>query len=623
MSPAVSDNAAHCADAIIARVGRDIRLAVPIGIGKPIALLDALYRRAQADPALKLSIFSGLTLTRPKSKSLLEARFVEPFLDRTLGSYAEPLYLAAQRAGRLPENIEIHEFFLQAGVWTRNESVQQAYTSLAYAHVAQHLQRLGTNVFAQSVAAAPDGAARVSLSANTDVALDMLDYIAARRDAGHPTVVACEIHPQLPYMRGPAEQSLDAFDVCLRPTAPADLFSVPKQPVTLQDYAMALHTATLVKDGGMLQMGIGTFSDALSHALILRHRHNDTFRSMLASLGRPLHPEAETTPFMQGLYGCTELLVDGYLALLRAGILMRDTDDGGGHRSVLDAGFFLGNRDFYRALATLPASDAARITMRGISFTNTLRGDVKVKRLARQDARFVNSAMVVTLLGAVSSDATADGHVVSGVGGQLDLVLQAHELPVARSIIALAASRRSPFKALSNIVWTYANCTVPRSLRDIVVSEYGIADLRGKSDRACVVAMLDIADSAFQSGLAAQAKRAGKLEAGYRPVAQTNTSDRLERSLARSRQNGALPLFPHGTEMTLLEQTLVEPLSDLRSLTPRTLGRIVKAGFGATTQEEQLALTRLGLDSPTGFKERALRHLLLGALRRRAHVPVA
>ena len=55
----------RCAEAIVDRVGKDVRLAVPIGIGKPLLLLNALYRMAEADRSIKLSIFTGLTLARP------------------------------------------------------------------------------------------------------------------------------------------------------------------------------------------------------------------------------------------------------------------------------------------------------------------------------------------------------------------------------------------------------------------------------------------------------------------------------------------------------------------------------------------------------------------------------
>ena len=76
----------------------------------------------------------------------------------------------------------------------------------------------------------------------------------------------------------------------LEPSTPHyDLFAPPKEPVSLADYAMALHAATLIKDGGTLQLGIGSFADALAHALILRHTRNGEFRALLAKLGTPLH----------------------------------------------------------------------------------------------------------------------------------------------------------------------------------------------------------------------------------------------------------------------------------------------------------------------------------------------
>ena len=76
--------------------------------------------------------------------------------------------------------------------------------------------------------------------------------------------------------------------------------------------------------------------------------------------------------------------------------------------------------------------------MTAISFTNTLDGDEAAKRAQRRHARFVNTAMVATLLGAVSSDQLEDGRVVSGAGGQHDLVAMAHALEGARSIIGRA-----------------------------------------------------------------------------------------------------------------------------------------------------------------------------------------
>ena len=127
---------------------------------------------------------------------------------------------------------------------------------------------------------------------------------------------AVELNENLPYMPGEAEIERAQIDMVLEPAGPHyGLFAPPKQSVSLADYAMALNAATLIKDGGTLQIGIGAFSDALTHALVLRHRGNAAFRNLLDKLGTPLPEWAELDPFSVGLYGCSEILVDGFLAL--------------------------------------------------------------------------------------------------------------------------------------------------------------------------------------------------------------------------------------------------------------------------------------------------------------------
>ena len=128
--------------------------------------------------------------------------------------------------------------------------------------------------------------------------------------------------------------------------------------------------------------------------------------------------------------------------------------------------------------------------MMPVSFTNQLYGDEVAKRRARVDARFVNNAMMATLMGAAVSDGLENGQVVSGVGGQYNFVAQAFALQGARSILALEATRQAGAKAQSNIRWNYGHETIPRHLRDVFVTEYGVADVRGKSDAETIAAML-------------------------------------------------------------------------------------------------------------------------------------
>ena len=115
------------------------------------------------------------------------------------------------------------------------------------------------------------------------------------------------------------------------------------------------------------------------------------------------------------------------------------------------AGFFVGSQAFYRELKEMRPEELAEICMTAISFTNTLHEDETLKRAQRPHARFINTAMTVTLLGAVSSDALDDGRVVSGPGGQHDLVAMAHDLEGARSIIAVRSTRPQKRRARSNV----------------------------------------------------------------------------------------------------------------------------------------------------------------------------
>ncbi len=175
----------------------------------------------------------------------------------------------------------------------------------------------------------------------------------------------------------------------------------------------------------------------------------------------------------------------------------------------------------------------AKLRMSAVSFTNELYGDQQAKTRARVGGRFINSALMATLLGALVSDGLEDGRVVSGVGGQHNFVTQAFALPDARSIICVKSTRTARGRTLSNIRYSYGHVTIPRHERDVIVSEYGIADLRGKSDENVIAAMLAIADSRFQPELLRAAKDAGKIAKGYEiPAAfRDNTPERIARAL--------------------------------------------------------------------------------------------
>jgi len=284
---------------------------------------------------------------------------------------------------------------------------------------------------------------------------------------------------------------------------------------------------------------------------------------------------------------------------------------------VLHAGFFLGPRGFYAALRDLSESERGQFGMRGVSFINQLYGeDQELRILQRRDARFVNTTMMVTLLGAAVSDTLESGQVVSGVGGQYNFVAMAHALPGARSILCVRATRTSAGRTASNIVWNYGPDTVPRHLRDIVITEYGIADLRGRTDEEVIIALLKIADSRFQEELLARARAAGKLRADFRlPAAfRHNLPQRLALALRAHRQRGLFSEYPFGTDLTAEEIALARALKYLAARSATPLARLTTAAAALVhrlpAKRHAAALRRMALERPRGVAERLQRRLV-------------
>jgi hypothetical protein len=285
---------------------------------------------------------------------------------------------------------------------------------------------------------------------------------------------------------------------------------------------------------------------------------------------------------------------------------------------VMHGGFFLGPQAFYERLRELDPASRAAINMTHISFINHLYGDETLKRLQRQDARFVNTAFTVTLLGAAVADQVEDGRVLSGVGGQYNFVSQAHELEGARSILMVRAWRERAGEAMSNVVFRYGHNTIPRHLRDMVVTEYGVADLRGKTDEEVVMAMLNVADSRFQIDLMEEAQAAGKLRKDYQipePYRRNNPEHLHE--IAERHADKAFPMFPLGSDFNPVEQRLLKALTWLKEKVSQKeylkLGR--KALFEEGSESDFIAeLERMSLSDPHGIRAHLYQRLLLTAL---------
>ena len=589
-------------------------MALPLGVGKPCHIVNALVDRAHHDASVDLQIFTALTLEKPKPRSDIERRFFEPAEDRLFGKYPELSYARLLRSNSLPANIRVNEFFFLAGRWLKNQTAQSSHISANYTHVFRYMLDRGVNVLAQLVARRDvDGETEFSLSSNTDITLDLL---AARRDGRADFVVAAQANSDMPFMTGQAVVEASELDLVLdSPETEFELFGAPRRPITTSDQAIGLHAARLVRDGGTLQVGIGSMGDAVSAALILRNESNTAFRELASAMSPDkIERFSDCGPFDKGLYASSEMFVNGLLELVESGVIRREVDG-----ALVHAGFFVESREFYRKLREMSDAERGRFQMTSVSFTNHLYGGEAERARARQKACFINNAMKATLLGAVISDGLEDGAVVSGVGGQFNFVTQAFALPDARSVLTLASTRRSKGKLTSNIVWSFRHETVPRHMRDIIITEYGIADLRGKSDGEVIAAMLSVTDSRFQPELLAKAKQAGKIDPDYEIPQRycSNTPERIEAVIRKGRAQGHLSMFPFGTAFTATEQRLLPALAAMKKAAHSKSALFGLFTKGLSTDPDKMqseCLERMGFARPLNLRERFYNIILKGAL---------
>jgi acyl-CoA hydrolase len=703
------DNYESAAKKIIERVGKKVVIGAPLGIGKPIGLLNALYRLAVSDASIDLTIITALTLARPEYSNELEERLVAPLLDRMLTNYEDPLYEAARMAQQLPKNIRVIEFFLTTGKYLHNDYAQRNYISSTYSLAARDALRNGVNVFAQQVARSATDANKFSVSSNSDIFSSVIESLNAYAARGEKIAIVAEVNDNMPYMYGTdAVFATEIFTDIVDTKNYHSLFAIPHDELSAADHLIGFYTSFLVKDDSCLQIGIGKLSNAVANALIVRDKNPDVYQYVFKQLGvrekfNDIITEiGEQSPFVKGLYASTEMLSDAYIELYNAGILRKrvydhfglqrllneqkisetiapdmldvliankiinprlDADDveflttfgifnpdvqfqndelilTSGLRisadlrdsnaravvvknclgkclktgKIIHAGFFLGTNELYQQLRDLPEEVRLQIDMTSIARTNALHWNYDLLEQQRWNARFVNTAMMVTLGGVVISDGLKDMREVSGVGGQFDFINMAQSLATTRSIINCHSTRTEKRGVMSNIIWEYANYTVPRFLRDMVVTEYGIADCRGKTDAGIIKAMLNISDSRFQEELLQQAKRAGKIESDYQIPAlfRQNFPENVKSIVRELQQKGLCEPYPFGTELTAEEQVIKKALLVLKVCTTwQTIRLVIRSLFLFKSDEDFSAyLTRMKLLHPKNFKEFIYKKLL-------------
>jgi acetyl-CoA hydrolase len=270
--------------------------------------------------------------------------------------------------------------------------------------------------------------------------------------------VIAEVDPRLPVTAQDAlvaETDIDVLTEC-----DADEILLPDPEPDEIDKRVAAHVAALIPDGATIQMGVGGLPVAVCHAL---HGHRD--------LG------VHSGVISDVIVGLVE---KGVVTNARKGIDAGRTVTGGlfGSRRLMD--FADGN-------------DA--LEMRSSEYTHNQQVLARIRNLYA-----INSGVEVDLTGNVNSEVAA-GRYLGAIGGQLDFVRGAFASPGGRAIIALSST--TPDGKHSRIVASLEGrpVTTPRADADIVVTEYGVADLRGRSFRERTERLRAIAHPDFRDRL--------------------------------------------------------------------------------------------------------------------------
>jgi 4-hydroxybutyrate CoA-transferase len=303
-------------------------------------------------------------------------------------------------------------------------------------------------------AAPPDRAGYLSLGVSVH------PLPAARRA---PLVIA-QVNPRMPRTLGNSVLHRSQIDCWVQTDHP--LREYPPTPVGPEERGIAGHVAALVPDGAIIQVGVGAIPQAIMEALAGK---------------RDL--------------GIHALLVESMLPLIESGVVTNGRKPF--HRGRMDIGEIMGTTRLFAF-----CHENRLINMEPSDFLH----DPNLVALLPSFVS-VNSALEVDLTGQVNAEAIG-GRQWSGIGGQFDFVLGASRARNGRSIIALPATGRKG--TVSRIVGAFTASTpvtTPRFLADYVVTEYGVASLRGKSTAGRARELTRIAHPAFREGLERAARK--------------------------------------------------------------------------------------------------------------------
>lgn len=251
-------------------------------------------------------------------------------------------------------------------------------------------------------------------------------------------IILAEINPNMPFTHGDGHIHISKLNAYCESDRP--IFELQKTQVSTTEQTIGKHVASLVEDGATLQMGIGGIPNA---TLSFLHSHKNL-----------------------GVH--TEMCSDGLVELMQKGIVnntQKITDKG-----FTVAGFAFGTRKLYDFI-----HENEQIQMRDVSYVNDTR-------IIRQNPKVtaINSAIEVDIWGQVCADSIGTKHY-SGVGGQMDFIRGATLSEGGKGIIALPSRTSQGQARIVPMLKAGASVVTTRAHIQYIVTEYGVADLYGKT----------------------------------------------------------------------------------------------------------------------------------------------
>ncbi len=280
------------------------------------------------------------------------------------------------------------------------------------------------------------------------------DYLVAA--ARHARMVVAEINPQVPWTHGAEVPADFPLHLCVQAAQPP--LDIGPSPLTDTEKRIGEHTAGLVPDGAVLQFGVGAVPDAILAALM---GHRDL-----------------------GIH--SGILTERALDLIECGAVTNAL-------KTFDQGISVANLLFTTARLRTYAHDNPAIRLAPPSYTHGLPVLRQIKKFTA-----LNSAIEVDLTGAINSE-TVSGNYIGAIGGSPDFVAGANAAEQGRGIIALPSTTRS---GQSRIVARVETVSVPAQAADAVITEWGVAELRGCDLEERARRMIAIAAPQFRDALA-------------------------------------------------------------------------------------------------------------------------